>query len=102
VKNPSKYWVSGDLPTKKRIQETAFPDGLIIDVKNRAYLTKKTNMIFDVSRLLSENKGGERKNGNRDFLLPSSVVERTLKLSNRISSYLSQIDKIKHVDFNVK
>ncbi len=75
--NAYKYWVSGDLPTKKRIQETAFPDGIIIDVKNRVYLTKKTNLVFEASHSLSEIKEREKKNGNRNYLLPSSVVAGT-------------------------
>ena len=77
VLNTSKYWMFNDLETKKRIQETAFPKGIIIDVKKRAYLTKKVNLVFDITRIISEDKGEKIKNGNRYSLLPSSEVAGT-------------------------
>lgn len=52
--NISNYLLSNDLTAKKRIQETVFPEGVIIDVKNRAYLTKKVNLVFDISRVIKD------------------------------------------------
>jgi hypothetical protein len=31
---------------KIRIQKTVFPDGIVIDAKNRQYLTQEVNSIF--------------------------------------------------------
>lgn len=67
VANTHKYWALSDLSTKKRIQETIFPDGILFDVKKRAYLTKKVNRLFDVSRALSTDKLGEKKTASEIF-----------------------------------
>jgi hypothetical protein len=32
--------------TQKRIQSLVFPDGITLDTKKRAYLTKKVNAVF--------------------------------------------------------
>ncbi len=77
VSNITKYWVSNDFATKKRIQETVFPNGIVIDVKKREYLTKKVNLVFDITRAVSGLNEEEIKNGNRDFLLPSLEVAGT-------------------------
>ena len=77
VSNTSKYWMFNDLATKKRIQETAFPNGIVIDVKNRAYLTKKVNLVFDITRMLSISNGDETKNATRNNLMASSKVAGT-------------------------
>jgi hypothetical protein len=52
------------LETKRRIQELVFPDGLVIDVKNRAYLTKSVNTIFELSADLTGVPKRQKKNGN--------------------------------------
>jgi hypothetical protein len=44
--NISKHWVSGSLRHKKRIQKLVFPTGLILDTKNRQYLTSNANELF--------------------------------------------------------
>ncbi len=53
VSNISKYWASGDLETKKRIQQLVFKDGIVLDTKKRQYLTKKVNSIFSLSNGLN-------------------------------------------------
>jgi len=53
VSNLSKYWVSGDLDTKKRVQELLFADGLSLDVRKRSYLTSSVNSVFAISADLS-------------------------------------------------
>ena len=45
--NINKYWSLGEVATKKRIQELVFPKGLLLDVKNRVYLTAKTSCLFE-------------------------------------------------------
>ena len=57
VSNISKYWGSEDIETKKRIQELMFSEGLSLDIKNRQYLTKKTNAIFELTRIKSKSCG---------------------------------------------
>ncbi len=42
----SKYWASYSLKGKRDIQELVFPEGLMIDTKNRQYLTSKVNALF--------------------------------------------------------
>ncbi|MES2398090.1 MAG: hypothetical protein V4549_18900 [Bacteroidota bacterium] len=82
--NINKYWGSGDFETQKRIQELVFPDGLLLDVKKRTYLTRKVNSIFALTLDLSGSLEGEKKNGNRDFLLPSLEVASAITLSNQL------------------
>ena len=53
AQNISKYWHSGDLEVKKKIQKLVFPEGLSIDVKNRSYLTKKVNSVFTLIQSIS-------------------------------------------------
>ncbi len=77
VSNITKYWMFNDLATKKRIQETVFPNGIVIDVKKREYLTKKVNLVFHITNTISGFKEGEIKNGNRNFPLPSLEVAGT-------------------------
>ena len=97
VSNTSNYWALNDLATKKRIQETAFPNGVVIDVKNRSYLTKKTNLVFDLTRLLSANSEAEMKNGIRKNLMPSSVVERIRPISNRLTKDMLKFKDCKRI-----
>ena len=44
--NISKYWTCSNLSVKRGIQNLMFPDGLVIDIKNRQYLTSKVNGLF--------------------------------------------------------
>lgn len=74
VRNLSNYWASGKYEVKKKVQELVFPEGLSLDVKKRTYLTKRVNMIFQLSHSISKTKDSKKTNGNRDFLLPSSLV----------------------------
>lgn len=62
VQNISKYWNSGDLDTKHRIQKTVFPNGLVLNPLERKYLTKNINRVFLVKPSKSnKNKGMETK-----------------------------------------
>ncbi|WP_026914585.1 recombinase family protein [Christiangramia portivictoriae] len=68
-KNLSKRWVSGDINKKLKIQNTLFPDGLIIVPEKRHYRTKKMNQLISVIKDSargsenSENKKSHRKGG---------------------------------------
>ena len=60
--NVNKYWALGEVATKKRIQELVFPDGLLLDVKKRVYLTSKTSCIFERNAGISMvSEGGNEK-----------------------------------------
>lgn len=47
--NLSKYWASGGMDKKLKLQELIFPEGIVVDVKNRALRTKRMNMMFDIT-----------------------------------------------------
>lgn len=70
--NLSDYWASGSLETKKRIQELVFPEGLIINVKNRVYLTKKVNTVFSLIAYLKglREAGNEKSHEINPWLSP--------------------------------
>jgi site-specific DNA recombinase len=90
VKNISKYWAFDNLTAKQRIQEVIFPEGLVIDTKNRVYLTKKVNSLFKLSRSLSMNETIENKKTSEIFSEVSSSVARSglLKSARNFSKYL--------------
>ena len=52
------------LLNKKSIQELVFPEGIIIDTKKRALLTKKVNSVFKINSRLSMLSDGENKNSS--------------------------------------
>ena len=58
AQNLSNYWAFGRLDVKKKLQQLVFPNGLVIDIKNRAYLTKNLNSAFSLTAelpMLSED-----------------------------------------------
>lgn len=74
AQNLSNYWASGGHETKKRIQELVFPEGLIISVKNRAYLTKKVNTVFSLTAYLPRLVDGVNENSHENNSWLSSSV----------------------------
>lgn len=48
--NVSKYWLSGNLDLKRRIQKLVFPEGLVLDTQQTQYLTSKTNALFSAKQ----------------------------------------------------
>ena len=48
--NVSKYWLSGSLDLKRRIQKLVFPGGLVLDTQKRQYLTSKINSLFSAKQ----------------------------------------------------
>ncbi|WP_366869713.1 recombinase family protein [Flavobacterium sp.] len=77
VSNISKYWGSDDIETKKRIQELVFPDGLSLDIKNRVYLTEKTNVIFEITRDIAKDSKDIESKKPTDYIDGSSLVAGT-------------------------
>lgn len=74
AKNISKYWASDSLETKKRVQELVFNGKLVLDVKNRTYLTEEINYVFELNTELTGD--AEAINDKRQPIsqLPSSLV----------------------------
>lgn len=52
-------WASSKLDVRRRIQKTLFPDGILYDVKNHEYLTKRTNSFLYLTDYLSRSFEGE-------------------------------------------
>ena len=46
AKNMSKYWISANVEVKTRLLKLLFPNGLVIDPKNRTYRTNSINTLF--------------------------------------------------------
>ena len=51
-------------------------------MKNRHYLTKDVNVVFEINRVVMGGKGDKKENGPEEISEPSSVVERNLSISN--------------------
>ena len=75
--NLTKYWCYNDLATKKRIQETVFPEGIIIDLEKRQYLTKKVNSFFSAIPTLSSILENKKSGLSDNFSEKSAVVAGT-------------------------
>jgi site-specific DNA recombinase len=81
-KNISKYWSHGDINTKLKVQKTIFPTGLVIDAKNRQYLTKEVNTIFARIPDLTRDTEGQKKDAPSNLpdascLVAGARLERT-------------------------
>ena len=75
--NINKYWANSGIEMKKRVQELVFPNGLVLDMKNRHYLTKDVNIVFEINRVVTGGKGDKKENGSEEISEPSSVVAGT-------------------------
>ena len=64
IKNISKYWKSGGIHTKTRIQKLVFPEGVVIDPENRQYRTKKINVLFSKNSVIPRDAKWEIKNAS--------------------------------------
>ncbi len=67
--NISKQWEFGDGENRQRIQKTLFPDGLIVNPKDRSYLTDNMNEIFKLipcQERVSENDKKQKVGKNAD------------------------------------
>lgn len=72
--NLSKYWASGSMDVKLRLQKLIFPEGITIDVKNRVLRTKKVNMMFDVKPCKSSGWETVNENSQVNFTWESLLV----------------------------
>jgi len=62
IQNVNKYWMSGDIYIKKKIQRLVFPAGLFINPYNRQYLTPEVNYLFRLTSELSMVSEDVKKN----------------------------------------
>ncbi|GHA25468.1 serine type site-specific recombinase [Salinimicrobium marinum] len=73
--NLSKHWNSGDLSSKLIIQQTLFPEGLIINPENREYRTKKMNgLISVIESIARDEKDSKSKKATQKGGLSSIVA----------------------------
>lgn len=77
AKNLSKHWCSSDVNDKLMIQNLVFPSGLLINPKNRLYLTKEVNAIFSEIPVLSRDSKGQKKDAPDKKSDASSMVAGT-------------------------
>lgn len=77
-------WSSSSLEMRRRIQKTLFPDGILYDVKNHQYLTKRTNSFLYLTDYLSKQFEGEGikksrlKDGMSSWAPPAGLEPATL------------------------
>ena len=55
TQNISKFWVSGNVDIKKKIQKLMFPCGFYINPVIRQYLTSEINQLFRITSRLSSD-----------------------------------------------
>jgi hypothetical protein len=61
IQNISKYWISGNINVKKRIQRLIFPSGFFINPVNRQYLTPEINQLFRLTTQISMSSEETKK-----------------------------------------
>jgi site-specific DNA recombinase len=77
ARNLSNYWFCSDINLKLRIQKMIFPEGLVIDAKNRQYLTNNVNLIFGKIPYLSKDTEGQKKDASSNLPDASCLVAGT-------------------------
>ena len=75
--NIQKYWLLAKVENKKQIQKLVFPDGLILDTKNRQYLTSNVNKLFVLNRSFTDECRGVKKGLSTQKSEKSSTVAGT-------------------------
>ncbi len=58
VQNVTKYWESGNIDIKKKIQKLVFPSGFFYVPEKRQYLTSEVNQLFHLTSRISKNCEG--------------------------------------------
>jgi hypothetical protein len=93
IQNIGKYWISGNLDVKKRIQKLVFQGGFYIDPVNRQYLTNKVNSLFRLNVELSRSS----EDGGK-FPAEKSEESVSVHYSDEISDRGIMKDFVKVVD----
>jgi hypothetical protein len=89
--NISKIWGSGSIGVKQKIQNLIFPNGIVIDPKNREYRTSNIQVIFQIILDLTRDTEGQKKDSPINLTDESSLVDRNIELSNLIWEGLIKI-----------
>lgn len=71
--NISKYWEKSNIELKLIIQNLVFPSGMLIDGKNRRYLTQNVNQIFSFERDIVGDTEGQKKDPSVKLTNESSL-----------------------------
>ena len=90
--NIQKYWLLAKVENKKQIQKLVFPDGLILDTKNRQYLTSNVNKLFVLSRSFTDECRGMKKGLSTQKSEKSSTLAFPDEISN--FSFLNDFAKV--------
>ena len=77
AKKVSKYWGSGSIENKHKLQNLLFPNGIIIDPENRQYRTSKVNEIFSLISVISRDNSVKTKNPSTKLVNGSCLVAGT-------------------------
>lgn len=80
--NMHNLWNLGDYATKETLQKMAFPDGILYNVKNGGFRTKRINSILEIIHTISIGLG--KKRGDKkvlNFDLSPSVERKRFELS---------------------
>jgi len=82
------FWVSADYDSKIRLQEILFRQGILYDKEIADYRTTSVNVIIELTRLLSNNSGEEKRGQQKKFsiyplqyLRPESPPKRLAKVT---------------------
>ena len=73
----SQLWVSADYDGKRKLQKIIFPEGLLVDMKNRVYLTTKTNAFIELITYFSTNYKLKKEGDFQQFAENPLSVART-------------------------
>ena len=73
----SQLWVSADYDGKRKLQKNIFPEGLLVDMKNRVYLTTKTNTFIELITSFSTNYKLKKEGDFQQFAEKPLSVART-------------------------
>ena len=74
TKNVSKYWASGSIENKIKLQKLLFPSGIVIDPVKRQYRTSKVNTVFSLISSITRGNKRETKNASSDSEDASCLV----------------------------
>ena len=75
--NISKIWGYGSIGVKQKIQNLIFPNGIVIDPKNREYRTSNIQVIFQIILDLTRDTEGQKKDSPINLTDESSLVAGT-------------------------
>jgi site-specific DNA recombinase len=82
--NTHKFWQLGTLEEKRKLQKLVFPEGIVIDTKNRVYLTSKVNSLFLAKSQFKRDSEGTNKKLPTVSDGESSLVDKRFEISNLV------------------